>query len=84
MFGERDDRGGHGQLDGASGRVGRRNARLPATTDGTVTLTSPDQREAAHLTFSLSRGLVRDFGPVVRVLARVMANQGHDVPMGAR
>ena len=39
------------------------------------------RREAAHLTFSLSRGLVRDLGTIVRVLGRVMGDQGHDVPM---
>ena len=40
------------------------------------------RREAAHLTLPLSRGLMRDFGTIVRVLRRVVGDQGHDVPMG--
>jgi hypothetical protein len=40
------------------------------------------RHEASHLTFALSRGLMQDFGTIVRVLRRVMSDQGHDVPMG--
>ena len=36
--------------------------------------------EPAHLSLSLSRRLMRDFGPVVRIPARVMAHRRHDVP----
>ena len=32
-------------------------------------------------TFSLSRGLMRDFGTIVRVLGCVMGDRGHDLPM---
>ena len=39
------------------------------------------RREAAHLALPLVRGLVRDLGTIVRVLGRVMGDQGHDVPM---
>jgi hypothetical protein len=46
------------------------------------TLRVGGRRAAAHLTFSLSRGLVRDFGAIVRVSRRVMGDQRHDVPMG--
>ena len=38
-------------------------------------------REAAHLTLPLSRGLMRDFGAIVRVSRRVMGGPGHEVPM---
>ena len=33
-------------------------------------------------TFALSRGLMRDFGAIVRVSPRVMGDQRHEVPMG--
>ena len=38
--------------------------------------------EAAHLTLLLSRGLVRDFGAVVRIGVRIMGDPGHEVPLG--
>ena len=37
--------------------------------------------EAAHMTLPLSRGLMRDFGAIVRVPPRVMGVPGHNVPM---
>ena len=39
------------------------------------------RREAAHSALPLARGLVRDLGTIVRVLGRVMGDQGHDLPM---
>jgi hypothetical protein len=40
------------------------------------------RREAAHLTFALSRGLMGPFGAIVRVSRRIMGDQRHEVPMG--
>ncbi len=36
--------------------------------------------EAPHLAFALPRGLMGDFGPVVRVLISAVRNGRHDVP----
>ena len=67
-------------------RPQRVSARPKEILNDTVDVQEPlrvvGRREASHLTFALSRGLMRDFGTIVRVWSRVMGDQGHDVPMG--